>query len=376
MEFVLPSVNKFGLYCIDEIGEVIKKHSVDKVLIITTPGLIELGLLDRLIKSLNNKSVDYEIYDGVSPNPNIENVEKGKELYIDKKCNGIVGVGGGSANDCAKAIGISVNNNGSIKKYVGFNKSVNNSPLLICVNTTAGTASEISRAFLISDEEEKLIFKDIHALPDYSFNDPSMMLKLPKSITGQTGMDALTHAIESYVSRGAYQLTREFSISSIKLVFKNLEEVIENPESIEYRNNMIYAQSLAGMAFANSGLGLVHAMAHQLGAVYNLPHGLCNAVLLPYVMEYNNSVCKKEYAEISRQVFEIEMSDEEASSFLIENVRQLSENIGTYIKLRDMGVKKEDLILLSKKSLLDGNLPKNPIDPTLEDVIGIFQRAW
>ena len=274
-----------------------------------------------------------------------------------------------------------VSNGGILEDYIGFNKSKNESPKLFMVNTTAGTASEISRSFLISDEakQEKLIFKDIHTLPYASFNDPNLMVNLPQAITASTGMDALTHAIESYISTGKYPLTQKMSLASTEFIFTSLEEVIKDPQNIMLREQMIYAQTLAGMSFCNSGLGLVHCMAHQLGGVYNLPHGLCNAILLPFVMEFNQQVAKSGFSEIAHKLWPFEteeMSIDEASSYLIQKVNELSEKIGTKVSLKGLGVKEEDIPLLADKTLLDGNLPRNPIQPTKQEVEELFREAY
>ncbi|MCT1796073.1 iron-containing alcohol dehydrogenase [Helcococcus kunzii] len=378
MEFVLPAINKFGKDSYQEISNTLLKENKKKGLIITTKDIYELGLLKDILNILEENQIQYEMYTGVVPNPTINNVEDSSKLFLDNKCDFIMGVGGGSANDCAKAVGILVSNGGNIKEYVGFNKSRHKSPFLICVNTTAGTASEISRAFLINDEEnkEKLIFKDINALPDLSINNPEIMFGLPKKITAQTGMDALTHAIESYISTGAYTLTKEFSLSAIKLIFNSLEKVIDEPKNENLRNEMIYAQFLAGMAFCNAGLGLVHAMSHQLSALYNLPHGLSNAILLPEVMRLNKKISTKGFAEIYQNIFLDSFEDDEKSAdLLIERVENLSDKVGTKVKLSDLGVLEEDIDKLIDMTFKDGNLPRNPYQPTKEDVKNIFKKV-
>lgn len=380
-EFVIPHMNKFGPGCIDEIAHIAIENKCSKALIITGPNLERIGIPNRIKDILSNGNLEYVVYANVKSNPTKDNVYEALGLYKAENCDFIIGIGGGSPGDCAKAVGILVSSGGILEDYIGLNKSEKKAPLMMIVNTTAGTASEISRAYLISDEEkqEKLIFKDINALADYTFNDPELMTGLPANITASTGMDALTHAIESYVCKGNYTLTNKMAVAAIELVFENLREAIENPNSIELRENMIYAQSLAGMAFCNSGVGLVHAMAHQLGAVYNLPHGLCNAILLPHVMEYNNRVCELEYAYLAKKLFPHKCSGKSNKicvSVLIEEVIGLSESIGTLQKLRDLGVREKDFELLAEKSLSDGNIYKNPIMPSLEDIIDIFRNAY
>ena len=378
-ELVLPAINKFGQGCIVELGKMAKEKNLNKALIITDENLNKIGVLDGVYESLKSEGIDYVVYDQVQPNPTVTNVNKATAMYHSHRCDFIVGVGGGSPNDCSKAVGILVNNGGDIRDYEGFNQSKNPAPLTFLVNTTAGTASEISRAYLISDPErmEKLIFKDINALPYCSFNDSDMMIGLPASITAGTGMDALTHALESYVSVGAYRLTEELSLSAIKLVFENLETACLEPKNIEARDNMIYAQSLAGIAFANAGLGLVHAMAHQLGGVYNLPHGLCNAILLPEVMAYNKQVVAEKYATITDYLFVgNDLKQEDKADYLIDQVRNLSAQVKTNIPLHELNVEKDDLEMLAEKALLDGNLPRNPIQPSKEDIIKIYESVF
>ncbi len=378
MEFVVPSINKFGAGCIKEIGDLSTSLDLKNALIVTDKNLNKLGLVDFVTRELERTDVAYTIYDNVQPNPTRKNVEEAVALYHQSGCDYIIGIGGGSPNDCSKAVGIVVSNGGDIVDYEGFNQSKNKAPITFLVNTTAGTASEISRAYLISDDRrvEKLIFKDINALPYASFNDPEMMTGLPASITAGTGMDALTHAVESYVTPGAYPLTQKLSLDAIEFIFENLEAVIGDPQNIELRENMIYAQSLAGMAFCNAGLGLVHSMAHQLGAVYNLPHGLCNAIILPTVMRYNAAVVMEKYAEISRRLYGDKvknLSTEEQGHTFINEVENLSERVKTKIALTELGVKLEDLELLAEKTLKDGNLAKNPIQPSKEDIINLFE---
>lgn len=380
-ELILPSINYFGAKSILQLGPICKKEKIKVILVITDKNLQRLGFVDEIQSILLKENIQIVVYDDVAPNPTTQNVEEALAVLDQHNCDGIIGLGGGSPNDCAKAVAIMQANRGDIHDYVGFNRSQKKTLPVICINTTAGTASEISRAFLITDidREEKLIFKDIHALPSYSINDVDLMIGLPSSVTAQTGMDALTHAIESYVSTGKNQLTRIFAMNAIELIFENLVEVLNHPDNKASREAMVYAQFLAGMSFCNSGLGLVHAMAHQLGAVYDLPHGLCNAILLPTVMSFNNQNSAKEgYAEIAKKIFcEKNFSnDDEASEFLIMKVRKLSTDSGTDQKLKDLGVEKKYLFNLAEKTLTDGNLPRNPIQPTVEEVVQLFEQVF
>lgn len=375
-EFVVPKINYFGENSIESLKTILNNKELKKGLIITDNVLDRLGYTSVIKDILSEVNVGVGIFNEVEPNPSKEMVYKALNCYKEGNCDFIIGLGGGSPNDVSKAVSVLATNNVKLEDLVGPNKSELKGAYLILINTTAGTASEISRAYLISDNEnqEKLIMKDIHALADVSINDTNLMLKLPPNITAATGMDALTHALEAYVSNGSYNLTREMAISAIYLIFNNLENAVKDGNDIEARNNMIYAQTLAGMAFCNSGVGLVHAMSHQLSSVFNLPHGLSNAILLPYVMKENAKYVQVDYSQIAKRVFYV--NEENCNyEYLINQVNSLSEKIGTKLKLSDLGVKEEDLELLAEKTLRDGNIYRNPFMPTMEEVVSIFENA-
>lgn len=380
-EFVLPAVNYFGSGSINQIKEICRAEKIHKILIVTDQTLVKLGYANQIKKIIEAASAHAIIYDKVQPNPTIENVEEATKMYHEANADAILGLGGGSANDCAKAVAILAANGGSIYEYVGVNMSKQKSMPIICVNTTVGTASEISRAFIISDHasEEKLIFKDIHALPSYSINDVDFMKDLPSSVTAQTGMDALTHAVEAYVSTGKNKFTQIFAKEAIKLIFENLQTASQNNENIEAKEAMIHAEFLAGMAFCNSGVGLVHAMSHPLGAVYDLSHGLCNAILLPYVVAFNrqDAGVAADYAALARSVFPEtnKMPEDEQVQYFIDQIITLSQNVGTDIKLTALGVEEDNLESLADKTLKDGNMPRNPIQPTAIEIKEILKEA-
>ena len=267
---------------------------------------------------------------GVMPNPTLENVNDGVKLMTDNGCDAIVAVGGGSANDCAKGDSYSGGKRRGTQRLYGREPAEEKRKISDRSQYNAGTGSEVSRAFLISDEKEKrkLIFKDDYAMPDIAVNDVQLMLDLPASITAQTGMDALTHAIEGYISTGRFTLTDLLARDAMKLIYDNLETAVREPHNKKARENMSLGQYLAGLSFGSSGLGLVHAMAHQLGAGYHLAHGLCNAILLPVVMEYDLAYCPKELAEVARLLDSKRCagkSEEECAAYAVQIVNELSE---------------------------------------------------
>lgn len=379
--FAAASMSLFGYGSLEGMKPFLHREGIRSALIVTDASIHKLGLLDPVTKVLDESNVTYVIYDEVNPNPTIENVNGGVARMKENQCDAIIAVGGGSANDCAKAIRILEANGGKIEDYVGGNKSRVKGKYLIAINTTAGTASEVSRAYLISNEAEriKLIYKDDYAMPDLAINDIQLMMDLPGKLTAQTGMDALTHAIESYISSTRFTLTNILALDAIKLITENLEIAVRQPHEREGRANMSLGQYLAGLSFGSAGLGLVHAMAHQIGAMYHLPHGLCNAVLLPYVMEYDYPYCKKQFAEIA-QLLDSEWCDsrteDEQAQYAIEYVKKLSARVGTRVSLKELGILQEDIPLLAERTFEDGCIASSPKIPTKEEVVRLFEKAW
>lgn len=379
-EFVVPAINRFGAGSIQDICELAKLKGLKKALVVTDGNLVKCGIAARLEQVLTAGGIPYVLFADVQPNPTKQNVNDALAAYHAGACDFIVGLGGGSPNDCAKGCSILATNGGKLEDYEGGNRSKLPGAPIIAVNTTAGTASEISRAYLISDEEkkEKIICKDINALPVASINDPELMVGLPAGVTAATGMDALVHAVESYVCNNSYLLTREMAVSACRLVFTGLREVLATPTSIELREQMIYAQSLAGMAFCNSGVGIAHSLAHALGATYHLGHGLCCAIMLPGVIRYNLRGARARYSELGRALFPARCAvqdDETCAGIFLEEVERLSEDVGTKVPLAQLGVKEADLHEVAEKALRDGNTGRNPIAPTLEDLVDILRQT-
>ena len=380
-EFVVPAINKFGFGSIKEVAGLVKMFGGKKALLVTDENLVTHSIAGKVQKVLEEAAMPYAVYSGVRPNPDTENVYEALKLFRDAACDYIISIGGGSPTDCAKAAGILASNGGVIEDYLGPNKSTVPSVPIIAINTTAGTASEISRAYIISDNQRqvKLIAKDIHALAFASINDTGLMLDLPAPITAATGMDALTHAVESYVANGSWLLTRKMAAVSVKLVLENLREVIAHPHDIKLRDAMVVAQTTGGMAFCNSGVGIAHSLAHALGSLYNLPHGLCTSIVLPHVMRYNSSKVEAEYAQLAREVFPIETQGKDDSTcvnLLVEEICHLADDVGVRPSLASLRVKREDLPALAQKALDDGNTGRNPVLPTVDDLIAILEEAY
>ena len=287
-DFFMPNVNFFGRGSVNVVGERCEILGAKRALIVTDTFLkgLEGGPVDKVVQSLEEKGITYAFYDGVEPNPKDTNVRDGLKVFEAEKCDLILTVGGGSAHDCGKGIGIAASHEGDLyENYAGIEKLSNPLPPIVSVNTTAGTGSEVTRHCVITNTEKKIKFVIVswRNTPLVSINDPELMTGKPAGLTAATGLDALTHAVESYLSLGANPVTDSMAIQAIKLISTNLRQAVANGSNIEARENMAHASLLAGMAFNNAGLGYVHAMAHQLGGLYDIPHGVANAVLLPHV---------------------------------------------------------------------------------------------
>nr|WP_205665635.1 L-threonine dehydrogenase [Anoxybacter fermentans] len=377
--FFMPPVSLMGPGCLKDLGKEIVNLGLKKALIVTDKVLVQIGLVNQLTEVLTSEGIEYVIYDGTQPNPTVKNVEDGLKMLKENNCDFLISFGGGSPHDCAKGIGIVATNGGSIKDYEGVNKSTKPMLPLVAVNTTAGTASEMTRFCIITDEERhvKMAIVDWHTTPILAVNDPLLMVGMPKSLTAATGMDALTHAIEAYVSTEATPVTDACALMAIELISKYLRRAVENGEDYEARDKMAYAEFLAGMAFNNASLGYVHAMAHQLGGFYDLPHGVCNAVLLPHVQRFNAKVVPERFINIARAMGEnVEgLSAEEAAKKAIEAIVKLASDIGIPSGLKELGVKEEDIKTLSENALKDACGLTNPKQASLEEIMEIYKQA-
>ncbi len=378
-KFFMPAISLMGADCLKDAGDQVGELGFKKALIVTDKVLGQIGIVKKVTDVLDNKNIEYAIYDETKPNPTVKNVNDGLALLKEKECDFVISLGGGSAHDCAKGIALLATNGGEIKDYEGVDKSKKPQLPMVGINTTAGTGSEMTLFAIITDEERhiKMALVDKHLTPIIAVNDPMLMLAMPKSLTAATGMDALTHAIEAYVSTSATPITDACAEKAIELISNYLVNAVENGQEVEARDMMAYAEYLAGMAFNNASLGYVHAMAHQLGGFYNLPHGVCNAILLPHVQEYNKATSASRLAKIAKIMGgNIEgLTDEQGADLCIDMIKSLSQTIGIPEGLGVLGVKESDFETLATNALNDACSLTNPRKGNLEEVIAIFKKA-
>ncbi|MDM0800802.1 L-threonine dehydrogenase [Clostridium perfringens] len=378
-KFFMPAISLMGADCLKDAGDQVRELGFKKALIVTDKVLGQIGIVKKVTDVLDNKNIEYAIYDETKPNPTVKNVNDGLALLKEKECDFVISLGGGSAHDCAKGIALLATNGGEIKDYEGVDKSKKPQLPMVGINTTAGTGSEMTLFAIITDEERhiKMALVDKHLTPIIAVNDPMLMLAMPKSLTAATGMDALTHAIEAYVSTSATPITDACAEKAIELISNYLVNAVENGQDVEARDMMAYAEYLAGMAFNNASLGYVHAMAHQLGGFYNLPHGVCNAILLPHVQEYNKATSASRLAKIAKIMGgNIEgLTDEQGADLCIDMIKSLSQTIGIPEGLGVLGVKESDFETLATNALNDACSLTNPRKGNLEEVIAIFKKA-
>jgi len=374
-----PAINLIGPGAVKEIGIEIQKLQLKKLLLVTDKILVAIGIVNKIKEILTASEIEYAVFDDVAPNPTTRNVNDGLELFRYYKCDGILSVGGGSPQDAAKAIGILYKNGGSIVDYEGIGKSSNKSVPIIAVNTTAGTASEVTINYVITDEVRKIkmVMVDPNCLASVAVNDPELMVKKPADLTAATGMDALTHAIESYISKGSFRLSDILSLEAIKLIGESLETAVKDGNNIEARSKMAWASYIAGLSFSNAGLGIVHSMAHQLGSEYNLPHGVANSILLPYVEDFNSAVCVEKFANIANALGRdiSGLTPEEARTEAINALSEMAEALGIP-KLRETVFKPEDIDKLSAQAMADVCTGGNPRNVTIEDIKILYKNAY
>ncbi|EHH0804162.1 L-threonine dehydrogenase [Vibrio vulnificus] len=377
--FFIPTVNLMGAGCLKDAADSIKAQGFTKGLIVTDKILNQIGVVKQVQDLLSERGVSAVVFDGTQPNPTISNVNAGLELLKQNDCDFVISLGGGSPHDCAKGIALVASNGGAIADYEGVDKSAKPMLPLIAINTTAGTASEMTRFCIITDEARhiKMAIVDKHTTPLISVNDPELMLAKPASLTAATGMDALTHAVEAYVSIAATPITDAVAIKAIELIQAHLRTAVAHGEDIEAREQMAYAQFMAGMAFNNASLGYVHAMAHQLGGFYDLPHGVCNAILLPHVQRYNAQVCPERLRDVAKAMgVNVEgMSSEQGADAAIEAIVQLAKDVGIPTGIRELGAKLEDIPTLADNALKDACGFTNPKQATHEEISAIFEAA-
>ena len=375
---VLNETSYHGAGCIKEIPAEIKGRGMSKVFVCSDPDLVKFGVTKKVLDVLDDAKIAYELYSEIKPNPTIENVKTGVAAFKKSGAQGIVAIGGGSSMDTAKAVGIIIANPEfeDVRSLEGVAPTKNPCVPIIAVPTTAGTAAEVTINYVITDVEKKRKFVcvDVHDIPVVAVIDPEMMSSMPKGLTAATGMDALTHAIEGYITKGAWEMTDMFHIKAIELIAKSLRGAVANTK--EGREGMALGQYVAGMGFSNVGLGIVHSMAHGLGALYDTPHGIANAILLPTIMEYNAEATGEKYREIARAmgVSGVDaMSQEEYRKAAVDAVKQLSIDVGIPQDLKGI-LKDEDVDFLSQSAMDDACRPGNPKDPTLEDIKALYRK--
>ena len=381
-KFVLNETSYFGEGARKVLPEEIKKRGFKKVLVVTDESLYKAGVSTKITDLLEANKINYVLFHDVKPNPPIKNVLDGVEMCKSEKCDLIVAVGGGSSIDTAKGISIIIANpdRSDVVSLNGASNTKNKGLPIIALPTTAGTAAEVTINYVITDPEReiKMVCVDEHDIPIIAIVDTELMASMPKSVASSTGMDALTHAIEGYITKSRNIMSQMFSMKAIQLIYDNLAKAV-NEKDQDAINKVGLGQYIAGMAFSNVGLGIVHSMAHQLGAVYDTPHGLANAILLPTVMEFNGEVSYEEFRKILTEAMHIdatEFTKEEVIKTFCECIRNLSNDVGITQTVKDVGAKKEDFEMLADKAMVDPCKPGNPRDVTKEDFIMLYNKAW
>jgi alcohol dehydrogenase len=377
--FLIPSINKLGVGAVKQLGPTAKYLGGKKALIVTDKGLFDLGIADQMVELLKAEGVQSVVFSGAEPNPTDQNVRAGLKVYKENNCDILVSLGGGSSHDCTKGIGIVANNKGDICDFAGVDTFANALPPFIAVNTTAGTGSEVTSFAVITDSKihVKMIIASARITPSVAINDPAMMVGLPAHLTASTGMDALTHAIEAYVALLANPVTDSMAMGAIKLIVEWLPQAVAMGSNLEARDKMAYAEYLAGAAFSNAGVGIVHAMAHQPGALLNKPHGVCNAILLPYGCTFNLIACPQRFADIAvaMGVDITGLTTMEAAEKSVEAIKKLSKDVGIPAGLGDIGVKDADIPLLADNAIKDLCCLFNPRKITLDDLKRLYKEA-
>ncbi len=374
--FILNETSYHGAGAINAIADEAKGRGFKKALVCSDPDLIKFGLTKKVTDILDNAGLAYEIFSDIKPNPTIENVQAGVEAIKVAGADYIIAIGGGSSMDTAKAIGIIITNPefADVRSLEGVADTKNKCVPIFAVPTTAGTAAEVTINYVITDVEKnrKMVCVDPHDIPVVAFVDPDMTETMPKGLTAATGMDALTHAIEGYITKGAWELSDMFHLKAIEIIARSLRGAVENTK--EGRADMALGQYVAGMGFSNVGLGIVHSMAHPLGALYDTPHGVANAIILPTVMEYNAEATGEKYREIARAMGVKgvdDMTQEEYRKAAIDAVKQLSIDVGIPADLKEI-VKAEDIPFLAQSAYDDACRPGNPKDTSVEDITALY----
>ena len=378
--FILNETSYFGKNSREVLADEIKKRHFNKVLLVSDNSLLEAGITKKVQDILERANIPYDIYSNIKPNPTIQNVLDGVEACKNSGADVIVAVGGGSSIDTAKGISILMTNpERSLQSLNGLSDTINKGLPLICLPTTHGTAAEVTINYVITDEERKIkmVCVDPNSIPCLSIIDSDLMATMPKSLAAATGMDASTHAVEGYITKAHNTMSDMFHMQAIKLIFANLTKAV-NEKDDEALENMALAQYIAGMGFSNVGLGIVHSMAHQLGAVYDTPHGIANAILLPTVMRFNGEVCADRFREILCEIGRPDakdLNDQDVINTFCWMISELSKSVGITTTVKDTGCKEEDLEMLAEKAMEDPCRPGNPREVSKDDFINLYRWA-
>lgn len=375
--FILNETSYHGAGAIENIATEAKARGFQRAFVCSDPDLVKFGVTKKVLDVLDKNDLAYELYSNIKPNPTIENVQTGVEAFKKAGTDYLIAIGGGSSMDTAKAIGIIINNPefADVRSLEGVADTKNKSVPILAVPTTAGTAAEVTINYVITDAEKnrKMVCVDPHDIPVVAFIDSDMMSSMPKGLTAATGMDALTHAIEGYITAGAWELSDMFHLKAIEIIARSLRGAVENEP--EGREGMALGQYVAGMGFSNVGLGLVHSMAHPLGALYDTPHGVANAIILPTVMAYNAEATGEKYRDIAKAMG-VEgtesMSQEEYRKAAVDAVRQLSADVGIPADLKEI-VKEEDIPFLAQSAYDDACRPGNPKETSVEEITQLYK---
>lgn len=381
VKFVLNETSYFGENSRESLAEEIKKRKFKKVFLVSDKSLVEAGVTAKVEEILKKAEIDYTLYDEIKPNPTIKNVTDGVEACKEAKADVIVAVGGGSSIDTAKGVSIVMTNpdRADIKSLNGLSNTLNRGLPIIALPTTAGTAAEVTINYVITDEDRqiKMVCVDPNDIPIIAIIDSELMASMPKSLAAATGMDALTHAVEGYITKGHNVMSDMFHMQAIKMIFEYLPAAV-NDKDKKAIEMMGYAQYIAGMGFSNVGLGIVHSMAHQLGAVYDTPHGIANAMLLPVVMRYNGEVCADRFREILINIGRPDaanLNDQDVINTFVWMLSELSKKVGITQTIKDYGAKEEDFEMLADKAMEDPCKPGNPRETSKEQFIELYRKA-
>ncbi|MDD3078037.1 MAG: lactaldehyde reductase [Paludibacter sp.] len=380
--FVLNETSWFGPGCRSVLADEIKKRGFKKVLVVTDNDLVKFNVAAQVTSVLEAGNIPFQMFTDVKQNPTVKQVKAGVAEFQKSGADVIVAIGGGSPIDTAKAIGIISNNPefADVVSLEGVANTKNKSVPVIALPTTAGTAAEVTINYVITDEEnvKKMVCVDPNDIPVMSIVDAELMLSMPKGLTAATGMDALTHAIEGYITKGAWAMSDMFELKAVELIAKYLPQVVENPKNVEARDSMAVAQYIAGMGFSNVGLGLVHGMAHPLGAYFDVPHGVANALLLPTIMQFNMEAAVDKYVDIAKAmgVDVTGMSKEVAAQAAVDAVKTLAVKVGIPATLRDLNVPEDGLEKLSVSAFNDVCTPGNPRDVKQEEILELYKKVY